>query len=356
MTMWKRDARTKTLALLFSTSLMSILLNGCRDFSNVKELGDSWKVIDQTSTIIANDFYQSCLRSSKHPASARLFGLTDYFNAVKLEKEKCEKRYLPARNNIIGTYAVYSEYLRKLSILADKNTGAVTNDQKDELESAIGNLFGQLQSTGVKVPEILSNNINAGVNLVSIIFGFIGNDIRRNAIEPTIICTNEDIQKYTDGLMQISNVVYINQLTIERGAFESHITNFTPLTDRKLTINETRNLFDMENYLVGKDNDLDEREMVARSFSDVLKATATTHSSLSAIFVKELKLTDDLKKKTYCEKYEKRILENAKKSQEISISPKTLTEISNVLTNYQKNIKPSIDSITASKIYRETIH
>ena len=353
----KKRSRIKPLIFALTASLLPGFLSGCRDFSKVKELGDTWAVIDQTAGIVANDFYQSCLRAAKHPASARLFGLTSYFNAVETEKEKCEKNYLPAVNDIAGTYATYTEYLKQLSILADKNTGAITSEQKNDLQAAVENLFGQLTTTGVSVPPILSDNIDTGVNIFAAIFVFIGDDIRQDAIAPTMVCTDDDIRNYTDGLMAISDQVYVNQLTIERGRFESHITNFTPVTDGRLTIQESRDLFDMQNLLVDKDISLDEREKVARSFSVVLDRTAKTHTKLSETFKKELDLTDEAKKKDFCNNYEKEAAENAKLAQEstLRISPQVAIEVAEILNDYEKEIEPLITSITTSKFYQKSL-
>ena len=359
-----KRSRIKTLIFMITTSLLSGYLSGCRDFSNVKELGDTWVVIDQTAGIIANDFYQSCLRAAKHPASTRIFAIPDYFDTVEAEKENCDQKYLPDVNNIAGAYATYTEYLKQLSILADPDTSAVTSEQQDELQEAIGNLFTRLdEDTNIEVPLILSENIDTGVNIIAAIFGFIGDEIRQNAIAPTIVCTNDDVRKYSDGLMAISAQVYVNQLRNERGAFESNIANFTPVIEavnedpQTITIQESRDLFYIQNSIVEKDISLDEREGVARSFSVVLDRTAKTHAKLSETFTEELELTDKRKKQTFCDNYEQEAAENANIDREASlnISPQVSIEVAQILNEYDKDIQPLIDSIIASRFYQKSL-
>lgn len=351
----KRKKLSKII-ILISTTIAAGILSSCRDYSEVKKLGDTWETIEKTAGIISNDFYQSCLRKSRYPASARIFGLTDYFNVVREEKQKCDSNDYPTSQNMLTAYKTYSSYLKKLSELADENTGAITSEQQSELQSAISNLFGQLGNTGVTVPTSLSENIGAGTNIIAVIFGFIGDNIRQNALAPTIFCTDDEIKKYSNGLSTLSSTVYINQLRIERGALESHITNFTPVTDGRLSVLETSALFNMENVLVSRISDLDERAMIARNFAKVLDATANAHTELKELFKDDINLKEG--EESFCKNYEKEAAKNAskKKKANIQISPKKAIHAAKILNDYNQDIQPIIKQITSSRLYKSSTH
>ncbi len=371
----KKRGLIRTVSSLFAASLASGTLCSCgKDFSQVKNLGDQWKVIDQTASIIGADFYQSCLRAAQYPAESRLFGEGPrYFDTVNKRRAEYDLKYPPAQKDIRGVFAVYTGYLQKLSTLADKKTGSITTKQSDDLKSAINGLLSQLKVTGVTVPDIVSNNVGVGTKIVESIFRFIGDGIRQKAILPTIVCTNDEIDTYTKGLIGISSGVYINQLRIERGDFESHIANFTPAIfaptadgspKGRLTTQQSRDLLAMENLVIVKDTELRDREAVAKQFSAVISETAKLHDGLSLLFAKELSLIDtsgridEAQRDSFCVTYENKAAEDALKASDIpdlKISSKMALEVSEMMKNYQKKTDPLIATIVSSQFYQESV-
>jgi len=338
-------------SLLLISSLLSTVLIGCRDFSQVEKLGERGTKIEESAVAMTKDFYASCLRAAQFPASSRIFGEgPDFFDTVKSERERCDQKYPPAQESMLKAYQVYTKYFNQLLILASNNTGAITDKQKKELDDSLNSLVTNISATNLSVPSIVSDNIGNGSAILNAIVVFFGDEIRQKAIASAIVCTNDEIQDYTKALVGISSGVYVNQLRIERGNFEEHLTNFTPaIPTGTLTVQESQSLLEIQNIVVVKDQELREKEVKAQELSANLEATTRMHNELSLVFAKELGLTkekgeiDEVKKKNFCQIYEAEAAENAQtksyEEEKLEISPAGRKEIYKIIKKYNNSIE-----------------
>ncbi len=107
--------RFNTLSLCF---LIGMSLVGCRDFNDVRKLGERSSVIEEQSTKIANDFYDSCVRRSRIPQTRPFLNQnlmpSEALSSLQLDREYNQWINLISEKRAFAqTFADYLEETRK---------------------------------------------------------------------------------------------------------------------------------------------------------------------------------------------------------------------------------------------------
>jgi hypothetical protein len=326
-----------------------------RNFNDVQKLGDRGEVIRKSSLIIADDFYQSCLRRAKIPEQN--LEAADYFGERRTDIENCQKNYLPAKEAIVNAYDVLAIYLDKLAAVASQEGGEISDKEVEKLNQALGNLATALGGiSGLSIPSVVTNNLSQAGGFVRDIFNIIASQIRQDAIVPTVACTNDDIDGYTQGLEAITNQVYVNTLNSERQKIESYYTSLLPQNppanatyhplsypSERLSAQELVKRYNEELDLI------DKREIVAIEFASFLQKTRETHAEISLEFRKELGLKSDEQYESYCRKFEESIAKKSTAYQRLEMTPELAAKLVKILKKYQQETEPMLKTLRAAK-------
>lgn len=332
---------------------------GCTNFDHVQQLGERWETISEASQLIGQDFYESCRRKASTPSG--------HFPNILLTKlpddENCLKKHRPASQSIIGANQILATYLQRLAILADSNTGAITDQDRQTLETAISNLTESLTESGVSVPSAVTSNISSGVSILSFIFTALQNQIRQNTIPPVMICTDDEIQTYTMGLEDIINKIYIPvTLGAEKDKYKAYYSIFSE--DEALQ-SEGLPSTALDQSFVEKIDRVNERQEVARTFANVLSATRKMHGDISTMFAKDMDLEEDTKRQNYCDNYEAELREKfpseaneesepeqietqEDENQTINLSPQQVQEIAKILQEFKITTDPMFERLESA--------
>lgn len=320
---------------LISMSFLTTGLSGCKNFEEVSDLGKRSEIIKATSVAIGKDFYQSCVNRANLPDSG-------FFPAIINTRKKdgelkqCEEKFAPASQKIIEANNVLVVYLEKLAILADEDTGTIPEKDKTELTNAVNGLVGALTNTGITIPDIVTNNVDQGIGILGVVFDIIGDQIKEDAIVPAMICTDDEIQGYTEGLEQIASQVYVNALNTEVDEVDLYFTRHQPRGNFD-NPSASYSLVKLDELYVSRQEDIEKRIDVAKAFAEVLKETRNTHSKISQEFEKDFNYGKGKNKDAFCNNYESQI-ETADAS--FKIKPAQAQKISRILKDYQKNTAP----------------
>jgi hypothetical protein len=338
---------------LTSMSFLFIGLSGCKDFSDVRDLGKRSEIIKVTSEQIGNDLYDSCKRRAKLSPSRFPGNIGTENNPFaegtrRGEQKKCQEKFLPASQKIIEVNSVLVTYLQKLAILADEDTGAIKEEDKTELTNAVNNLLSALGNTGLSIPPLVSSNVGQGINILGVVFDIIGDQIREDAIVPAMICTDDEIQKYTEGLEEIANTFYINALENEKDEIGKYYTLLTPrgsdelisLPSEQESLDNLRRRYDDQLDLV------DAKQEQHLAFATVLKETRQTHSEISKVFEEDFDYGKAKTKEQFCKNYESQIKTT---DASFELNPVQAQKISTILKQYQKNTESLFKKLEQTK-------
>lgn len=345
---------------LTSMSFLFIGLSGCKDFSDVHNLGKRAESIRATSESIGKDFYQSCVNRANLPNSGYFPAIIDtrtnepekkdtYTGKVTKEEgelKQCEEEFAPASDKIVKAYDVLVVYLEKLAILADEDTGKIPEKDRTELNNAVNDLGDALTNTEIKIPDSVTNNVDNGIGILGVVFDIIGDKIKEDAIVPAMICTDDEIKAYTKGLEQIASQVYVNALNTEADEVDLYFTRHAPRGNSDHP-SASYSLIKLDELYVSRQENIEKRIDIAEDFAEILTETRKTHSKISQEFENGFNYGKDKDKKTFCSNYESQI-ETTDAS--FKIKPAQAQKISRILKNYQKNTAPLFEKLEQSKL------
>ena len=346
---------------LFTGSLL-----GCSsDLSDVQKLGERWEKISQSSEVIGQDFYQSCLRRANIPPS-RYPEITSY---KLLVDQDCVDLFRPASNNIISINKGLIDYLRFLAILADPSTGEITQQDREALEMAIKGLGSSLSDAGFTPPEVFSNeeSVSLLVNFLDFIITAAQNRIRQNTIRPIMVCFDDEIEIYSKGLEEIASQVYPMSLEREKSQWKSYFGSTPPSEEE---ISTSSGILDQPTQrFINEIDKINERQEKGRVFADFLAATRRMHHDISIIFSEDKEFSSEAEKETYCQDFEKDLREEFAQSAirktdtiaesrnetdsefdvyHLDLSAKQIREISSILQDYQTTTEPLLDRLNST--------
>lgn len=356
--------KSKNVLGLICLSIVSGTMFGCSDYENVKQLGERWELISKSSELIANDYYKSCRRIASAPDGN--------FPSIILSKRSrdinCVDNYLPASQNIIKVNQVLVTYLQRLAVIADSKTGEITAEDRQGLEMAISNLTGSLASSGVTIPESLTENVSSGVSLIGLIFTALQNKVRKKTIPPVMVCTDDEIKTYTNGLEDIVKDVYIDVLELEKDSYDTNYSLYRPGNFPTVQVGDLPSerfyVSQLDQEYANAIEKVNDRQDVARAFAAVIAKTRDMHGDISDMFAQEMELTTDESRQEYCENYEKELKEKFRPDDSsvssefempeqitadaIDLTPEMSKRIANILNEYQISTAPYFKTLESA--------
>ncbi|MBD1848713.1 hypothetical protein H6F87_01595 [Cyanobacteria bacterium FACHB-502] len=328
--------------------MVGMSLVGCRDFSNVRKLGENSKEIAAKSQEMATDYYQSCLRRARVPIDT----FPDIANTRAAAEEACRQNDRELGMAIADANQVIIAYLNNLMMLADNRSSVITPENQKKLQGALGDLSTSLSDTSGSVPEPVSTILEQGSSILNVIFDAVAADIRGDTIPPVMVCTDEAIDSYTQGLIEIASVVYVNQLQLEADQHRQYFGLLTPPPGTVFTPSEALSLLRLDREYNEAIDKINEKKAFAEEFVKVLDATRGSHKSISLVFAEKLDLTklnqekqpeiDPLKRDAFCAE---RATQRYQEPVSIQLTPSDVSRIVNILKDYERTTAPMIEKM-----------
>lgn len=381
--------------LLFSIPL---LLGSCSsDFTSVKKFGELSAKIDELSTEVSDDIYQSCLRGLNYTAVELTYlrfglipsvsfeylnGLKDAMNTKSKIVENCDRDSKAASDNFKAANQVVTAYIDALGKLA---TGS--NFSADASIDKIGESIKGLNQLSAENPnpeiniKVDPSAVDAGTSIFKVVVNFIIQDYRKDKLQQVITCSNDDLNIYltgnqppksqeedrppTGGLIKATQDGYIGEFNLSSnpanvsGILGDEKFRITQFRDRYLDILQLANLTEdrLQEQLNKVKTDYEEARQVVRekqnkaqAYIQILQATAVAHNLLNQEFGGE---NINPKDNPLCSEIIKGKTNNIPQAHNPSNRKLTDTELKRVkeiLTQYQLAVETSLQQ--AEKNYR----
>jgi hypothetical protein len=269
--------------ICITISFISLILNGCTPaiFKKIQTFSRVATEIDKHSSAIANDIYESCLRAQVQYNNDRFF---DYVENREAKEEECEQDK-QIRNRVGEAYSVLTGYMMSLGNLAGKDSTAMNNNLED--------IGGSLKSLNLN-----SQRVDAGIAIAQLLSDIWTRQFKRDNLKKAIVCTNQPIQDYIKGLIEITEEYYINGvLPVEAEKIKGYYTKFGPLPPQGI---QPPTFFELEQSYNEAMNAVKRRRDAAHAFIKTLQETAQSHEKLKDEFLAKEKNTTTSVDGTYC--------------------------------------------------------
>ena len=188
--------------ILLALIPFSFVLGSCQneDLEAAKSFGDLSQVLKTANETISADIYASCARAATWEAQGTDKSRTNSKNQLDI----CDHLYRPNSENTEVAGSVLVNYVAAVGNLATENDNGFT-PQFNEIAEALGNI----DIKGIKINE---NARTAGVQIADFITNLLVRDFRRDNLKVAIVCTDQDIQKYSASLSDFIDSSYVDFL------------------------------------------------------------------------------------------------------------------------------------------------
>lgn len=272
--------------LLIISIPLTFILGSCSS-ANIKAAQNLAKLQDTAKIIfpqIANDAYQSCLRSADLTLLNTPTVTSGQIDKNRQEaKKNCEDNVLAASQAINNVNKVILEYLSALGKLAANN---LTNfdSELDSIGTSLHNL------PGINTDE-RKEAINAGSAITKFLFRAFTDGYRREQLKLAVTTANNPLQILVTALDKSIRPHYINGLLEnEQVAIDNYYKNYL---EDVLTAPSTESVSAQVDTITEQDRNwrntnktIQAKKFVANGYLNLLKKIANDHQALNNMYVK----------------------------------------------------------------------
>ncbi|KST69009.1 hypothetical protein [Mastigocoleus testarum] len=334
---------------------ISFIISSCRneDLKMARSFSTLSKELRSANETISADIYVSCTRSATWEAVITAASRQNMREQLII----CDRLYRPNSQNTKIAGSVLVKYVAAIGDLASNNSNSFT-PQLANLSEALANL-------DINGNKISDNAREAGFQIADFITNLIFKDFRRRNLKLAVICTDQDIQKYSTNLSSFIDSSYVNySLNREIAQIHEHFgfyigdvnKRLRKISDRENNLQNLKILQEQQTLLEEKEraeiNKVIERKKKGSAYVAAIRFTADFHHKLKYIFNKN---QEELSSKQIqkCNKYRSR---NQKKislqktnqedeSWDLEISNSELKQVKKATNEYIDKITPLFEEI-----------
>ncbi|MGH8000789.1 MAG: hypothetical protein ACREPR_15505 [Brasilonema sp.] len=353
----------KPLRAIFALVPLALLLNSCgRDFPLVQKIGKMTTTLEEASSNMADDIYNSCITRTKYISFLAVQDSSGSFSQREQQEKDCDDFNKSAVTEVKDANSVLLEYIKALGKLASGDTVSF-----DKNFNALGESLKNLkisQSNG-QTFSFNDSDVDAGINIAKFLTNAFTREFRREKLKQAILCTDKDIQTYiqgdstssvkdstskqptTGGLIALTQQAYVNGiLTSEEQQIRTYFPNYI---GGLVTVSQTQPLDFIkleENYNKAMDS-IRSRKDAAENYVGILKKIAEMHSKLKTEFQgKGEDQLSDAQLPNYCQDlYTAKADKAATKEKAIKYDEKELKRVGKIVSDYEKSLEPFIQEI-----------
>jgi len=340
----------------------ALLLNSCgRDFPSVQKLGKMTTVLEESSSNMADDIYNSCITRTKYISFLVAQGSSGSFSLRQEQEKNCDDSNKLAVKNVKDANSVLVEYLKALGKMASGDTVSF-----DKNFNTLGESLKKLQipqSQG-KPFSFNASDVDAGTSIAKFITNAFTREFRREKLKQAILCTDKDIQTYigsatsgvkdsasneptTGGLIALTQQAYVNGiLTAEEQEIRNYFTNYI---GGLAPVSQTHALDFIkleEDYNKGMDS-IRSRRDAAENYVAILQQIAAMHSNVKTEFQgKGEKQLSDAQLQDYCQGLDTAKADKAAtKEKAITYEQEEIKNVGKIVSEYEKSLEPLIEKM-----------
>lgn len=329
---WILSMNQKRVLKIGYLSLLTLLASSCASFQSVREYASLSGAVRQASTTMANELYDSCMRSAQYttlasqtpqPQSRR--NELNFYKNLSSERKKELKTLLPESqfyldqldrkipedlikisglsaisqreldeaicklfnrplvSQSLTAHSVLLTYMDNLGKLASNDT-VPFDETINEIENSLKEFDFRQEDGSVTKP--LEKYAEAGTTIATVIIEAFINDFKQKNLKEAILCTDDAIQTYSNGLIEAMQIAYLDGiLLIEQKRANKYFNDFAVirLAQSGGSVNVSQFLA-LDQDFNNTRNDINKKESAALAYMQILRSTANLHSGLKKEF------------------------------------------------------------------------
>lgn len=257
---------------------------GAEDLGQVKALGEISSDLKTLGDEVSSDIYTSCTRSAMWES----LSTANSREVMQEQLDVCTQEYGAISESSKVAGRVLTDYYGTLISLAGGKNPSVST-QLNEVSEALGTL----DIGGVTISE---NAREAGVKIAELITNFLLGAYRRESVAKAVICTDPDIQSYSENFSDFINYSYTEfLLKREIKQINEYYSYFAIQLDLGIkdlprtpeNSPEFRELYSLQASLEAKEREevskVVERQAKGLAYTSAIQATADYHNNLKRI-------------------------------------------------------------------------
>ncbi|MBN3869042.1 hypothetical protein [Nostoc sp. JL33] len=188
--------------IAFAIIPVSIMLGSCgnnNDLKMAENFGLQAAKLETANDKVSADIYDSCARRASWFADRK---------NMQEQLKVCDQLYRPNSERANTAGSVLVGYVRSVGELAAQDTAAF-NEKYTAIANALKNLEVKTNTGTAKIDD---NTINAGLQIANFLTNLSLRDFQRSNLKAAVICTDEYIQPYANGLASFFDENYVNDL------------------------------------------------------------------------------------------------------------------------------------------------
>ncbi|WP_146048710.1 hypothetical protein [Pseudanabaena sp. BC1403] len=367
-----------------------LMVSGCdkEDLSSVEKFGETSAVLQQTSTKMVQDIYDSCTRKEyvqiqyanalerAAPISIKPTVPTPIMSGVVLRNSgvslartlnsnseetseapnfppakirfKCraEKDKAQVLQNLNDVLAIYVSTLGRLAsrntITFDQNLNAI----RESFISFQKQAPGSSSSISENERKTFENGVNNGINISTSLLNLIADQQRHEKLKPIIVCNNDAVTKYIGDLQNQIKKYYITGVLQEEE--EKNIQYIEEMYNVYLNNSANNKPESSINEYTALENDynqriegIEARKTSAQAYINILGQTSITHQALAKTFRGDMTTADQ---NILCQNEGYLASDTVVSTQKstLDLTPEQVQEAHQILSEYEVSIQPSL--------------
>lgn len=335
----RRSARIASVALVPSL----LLLGGCRSnqaaLQAAQEFGTLASQFQVNTNKLADDIYDSCIRTAG-------FFSVDSAAALQARRQQldlCEAEGRSTAANARIANQIVVDYIQSIgSLAADHQVSFDT-----ELSTVEASLSTFAANTGFL--PIKPQTMGAGSMIARLVYNWAANSSRQGALATAIVCSEQPLRSYTNGLDYAYREGYINGLLeSERSRVQSFYNYYAGLMRARRA--SDKDFLDLQQDSLAAILPVLQRRSAAFSYLAIIRATANANSSMAKLFAKTKSPIPSSACAAYFLKGQSKsvALVNPQKAAVLaSLSADQRQKLQRILLKYRSEVKPMLQAMEA---------
>lgn len=195
----------------------------------------------------------------------------------------CKLFKRPLVSQSITAHSVLITYMDNLGKLASNDT-VPFDETINEIENSLKEFDFRKDDGSVTKP--LEKYAEAGITIASVIIEAFINDFKRKNLKEAILCTDDAIQTYSNGLIEAMQITYLDgTLLIEQKRANKYFNDYAVLrlaqSDGSVNVSQ---FLALDQDFHNTRNAINKKESAALAYMQILRSTANLHSGLKKEF------------------------------------------------------------------------
>ncbi|MEC4814949.1 MAG: hypothetical protein SAK29_16960 [Scytonema sp. PMC 1069.18] len=327
---------------------LTLALSSCgKNFPSVEKLDKMATQLEQTSSSMADDIYQSCLKRTQF-----ISFLSGDFIHRKEEEKNCDEIYKPTSQDVKTANVVLVKYIKSLGKIASNDTVSF-DDSFNKFGDSLKSL--EIPRSNGENFTLNKSEVDAGVGILKFITNAASREFRRKTLKQAIVCSDRDIQTYingvsftpvkgadsgpttTGGLIGLTQAYIDGILQSEEQQIDTYFRDYRTVADKK---QDELTLIQLEDAYNKAMASLRARREAANNYVAILQEIAKLHQEIKTEF------QDKAKKEDSCQAiYTTTLQKGDTKDKEVTYNPEELKRLEEIISKHANNLDPLIQKL-----------